>query len=161
MQGGTAATQDVFIEHRGRSPRSPRSRRPRSAAGVGFAPDTGGVQLVVWGRAHPARAPTSRRPWLWARMPSAIGTAALIALGDNPPRFQQQYEALGSAAASTTISRPGLDPAGITTQDPELQKNLDPVERRTPPRELPARADDGGADPRPRVRQVPPAQSRT
>ncbi len=28
----------------------------------------------------------------------AIGTAALIALGDNHPRFQQQYEALGSAA---------------------------------------------------------------
>jgi glutamate synthase domain-containing protein 2 len=58
----------------------------------------------------------------------AIGTAALIALGDNSPRYAKEYEALGSAAGFYDDFQAGRDPAGITTQDPELSKNLDPVE---------------------------------
>jgi glutamate synthase domain-containing protein 2 len=58
----------------------------------------------------------------------AIGTAALIALGDNSPRFNADYEALGSAAGFYDDWQDGRDPAGISTQDPELEARLDPVE---------------------------------
>jgi glutamate synthase domain-containing protein 2 len=56
----------------------------------------------------------------------AIGTAALIALGDNDPRWQAEYEALGTTAGAYDDWHEGKDPAGITTQDPELAKRLDP-----------------------------------
>lgn len=56
----------------------------------------------------------------------AIGTAALIALGDNNPRYEEEYKKLGSAAGFYDDFQEGKDPAGITTQDPELSKRLDP-----------------------------------
>ncbi len=58
----------------------------------------------------------------------SIGTAALIALGCNSPKWQDDYAKLGSAAGFYDDYQDGLDPAGITTQDPELVKRLDPVE---------------------------------
>jgi glutamate synthase domain-containing protein 2 len=57
----------------------------------------------------------------------AIGTAALIALGDNDPRYAAEYAALGSAAGFYDDFQDGRDPAGITTQDTELASRLDPV----------------------------------
>jgi glutamate synthase domain-containing protein 2 len=58
----------------------------------------------------------------------SVGTAALIALGDNHPRYQDEYARLGSAAGFYDDYQDGRDPAGITTQDPELAGRLDPVE---------------------------------
>ena len=58
----------------------------------------------------------------------AIGTAALIALGDNHPRYEAEYEKLGSAAGFFDDFQDGTDPAGISTQDPELAARFDPVE---------------------------------
>jgi len=58
----------------------------------------------------------------------AIGTAALIALGDNHPRYAAEYEKLGSAAGFFDDFQDGTDPAGISTQDPELSARFDPVE---------------------------------
>ena len=57
----------------------------------------------------------------------AIGTAALIALGDNDPRYAGEYEELGSAAGFYDDFQDGRDPAGISTQDPDLAARLDPV----------------------------------
>ena len=57
----------------------------------------------------------------------AIGTAALIALGDNHPRYAAEYEKIGSAAGCYDDFQDGRDPAGITTQDPELAARLDPA----------------------------------
>ena len=57
----------------------------------------------------------------------AIGTAALIALGDNDPRYAAEYEKLGSAAGFYDDFQDGRDPAGISTQDPDLAARLDPV----------------------------------
>jgi glutamate synthase domain-containing protein 2 len=57
----------------------------------------------------------------------SIGTAALIALGDNDPALDAEYRALGSAAGYYDDWQAGRDPAGITTQDPELAARLDPV----------------------------------
>ena len=58
----------------------------------------------------------------------AIGTAALIALGDNDPKWESEYNALGTTAGAYDDWHEGMDPAGITTQDPELMKRFDPIE---------------------------------
>jgi glutamate synthase domain-containing protein 2 len=58
----------------------------------------------------------------------SIGTAALIALGCNHPKWQTDYEEIGSAAGYYDDYQDGRDPAGISTQDPELAARLDPVE---------------------------------
>ncbi len=57
----------------------------------------------------------------------SIGTAALVALGDNDPRWEAEYNALGTTAGAYDDWHEGKDPAGITTQDPELAARLDPV----------------------------------
>jgi glutamate synthase domain-containing protein 2 len=57
----------------------------------------------------------------------AIGTAALVALGDNDPKWQEEYKKLGTRAGCYDDWHEGKDPAGITTQTPELTERLDPV----------------------------------
>jgi len=57
----------------------------------------------------------------------AIGTAALVALGDNDPVHEEEYRKLGTTAGAYDDWQDGRDPAGITTQDPELASRLDPV----------------------------------
>jgi glutamate synthase domain-containing protein 2 len=57
----------------------------------------------------------------------AIGTAALIALGDNDPALEAEYNKLGTTAGAYDDWHEGKDPAGITTQDPELYGRFDPV----------------------------------
>jgi len=62
-----------------------------------------------------------------SRLASPIGTAALIALGDNDPRLESEYQKLGTTAGAYDDWHEGRDPAGITTQDPVLAARLDPV----------------------------------
>ena len=57
----------------------------------------------------------------------SVGTAALIAIGDNDPRHENDYKKLGSTAGAYDDWHEGQDPAGISTQDPELSKRLDPI----------------------------------
>jgi glutamate synthase domain-containing protein 2 len=57
----------------------------------------------------------------------SIGTAALIALGCNHPQWEAEYEKLGSSAGFYSDYQNGRDPAGITTQDEDLARRLDPV----------------------------------
>jgi len=57
----------------------------------------------------------------------SIGTAALVALGDNDPVWEREYQALGTTAGAYDDWHEGNDPAGITTQDPGLAARLDPV----------------------------------
>jgi len=58
----------------------------------------------------------------------SIGTAALVALGDNHPQYESEYQALGTTAGAYDDWHAGQDPAGITTQDPALAARLNPVE---------------------------------
>jgi glutamate synthase domain-containing protein 2 len=58
----------------------------------------------------------------------SIGTAAMVAIGDNDPKWEAEYQKLGTTAGAYDDWHEGLDPAGITTQDPVLAARLDPVE---------------------------------
>jgi methylamine---glutamate N-methyltransferase subunit C len=123
MQGGTGATQDVFIEHVG-IPTLPALRQAVEALKeLGMHRK---VQLIISGGIR-SGADVAKALAMGADAVS-IGTAALIALGDNSPKYEKEYEKLGTAAGFFDDYQDGLDPAGITTQDPELSKRLDPVE---------------------------------
>ena len=56
----------------------------------------------------------------------SIGVAAMIALGCNRPIFEEDYHALGTEPGYCHHCHTGRCPVGVTTQDPELQKRLDP-----------------------------------
>jgi glutamate synthase domain-containing protein 2 len=57
----------------------------------------------------------------------SIGTAALIAMGDNSPELDEEYRAIGSASGYYDDWQAGRDPAGISTQEEALAARLDPV----------------------------------
>ncbi|WP_094980626.1 FMN-binding glutamate synthase family protein [Rhodococcus pyridinivorans] len=126
MQGGTAATQDVFIEHVGIPTLAALPQAVQALQEMGVHRTPGGVQLIVSGGIR-SGADVAKAMALGADA-VAIGTAALIALGDNDPKYQADYEKLGSAAGFYDDFQDGKDPAGITTQDPDLQARFDPVE---------------------------------
>ncbi|WP_068478009.1 FMN-binding glutamate synthase family protein [Pseudoclavibacter helvolus] len=123
MQGGTAATQQVFIENVGIPTLA---AIPQAVAALQELGMHRKVQLIVSGGIRTG-ADVAKAMALGADA-VAIGTAALIALGDNDPRYQQEYARLGSAAGFYDDFQDGRDPAGISTQDPELASRLNPVE---------------------------------
>lgn len=122
MQGGTAATQDVFIEHVGIPTLAAIPEAVRALRELDMHRK---VQLIVSGGIRNG-ADVAKAIALGADAVS-IGTAALIALGDNDPAREAEYQALGTTAGAYDDWHEGRDPAGITTQDPDLAGRLDPV----------------------------------
>ncbi|GGL83947.1 glutamate synthase large subunit-like protein [Pseudooceanicola nanhaiensis] len=122
MQGGTAATQDVFIEHVGQPTLACIRPAVRALQDLGLHRE---VQLVVSGGIRTG-ADVAKALALGADAVS-IGTAALVALGDNDPRWEEEYRALGTTAGAYDDWHEGRDPAGITTQNEALAARLDPV----------------------------------
>ncbi len=122
MQGGTAATQEVFIEHVGLPILSAIRPAVQALQDLGMHRK---VQLIVSGGIRNG-ADVAKALALGADAVS-IGTAALVALGDNDPALEDEYRALGSTAGAYDDWHEGRDPAGITTQDPVLAARLDPV----------------------------------
>ncbi|MFT3689569.1 FMN-binding glutamate synthase family protein [Paenirhodobacter sp.] len=123
MQGGTAATQDVFIEHVGMPTLACIRPAVQALQDLGMHRK---VQLVVSGGIR-SGADVAKALALGADAVS-IGTAALIAIGELDPKWGAEYAALGTTADAYDDWHEGRDPAGITTQDPELMKRVDPVE---------------------------------
>ncbi len=119
MEGGTAATQDVFIEHVGIPILSAIPEAVDSLKDLGMHRK---VQLVVSGGIRTG-ADVAKALALGADAVS-IGVAAMIALGDNAPEYQEEYEKLGSGAGFYDDWHEGRDPAGISTQDEELGKRF-------------------------------------
>ena len=129
MQGGTAATQDVFIEHAG-IPTLPAVRLAAEALDEIGA--RGEVQLIVSGGIR-SGADVAKALALGADAVS-IGVAALLALGCNRDHFVDQageavdvrgdYEMLGTLAGHCAHCHTGRCPVGITTQDPQLERRL-------------------------------------
>jgi methylamine---glutamate N-methyltransferase subunit C len=130
MQGGTGATQDVFIEHAG-IPTLPAVRIAAQALrDIGKHHE---VQLIVSGGIR-SGADAAKALALGATAVS-IGVAPLIALGCNRPAWfdgtdwvdaRDGYTALGTQAGFCHHCHTGECPVGITTQDPELSARLDP-----------------------------------
>jgi len=122
MQGGTAATQTVFIENVGLPILAAIRPTVQALQDLGLHRE---VKLIVSGGIRNG-ADVAKALALGADAVS-IGTAALAALGDNDPAYEAEYEALGTHAGAYDAWHEGRDPAGITTQDPALAARLDPV----------------------------------
>jgi glutamate synthase domain-containing protein 2 len=122
MQGGTAATQEVFIEHVGLPILGAIRPAVQALQDLGMHRQ---VQLIVSGGVRNG-ADVAKALALGADVVS-IGTAALVALGDNDPALDEEYRKLGSTAGCYDDWHEGQDPAGITTQDLALAARLDPV----------------------------------
>jgi methylamine---glutamate N-methyltransferase subunit C len=122
MQGGTAATQDVFIENVGIPTLAAIPDAVQALQDLGMHRK---VQLVVSGGIRTG-GDVAKALALGADAVS-IGSAALVALGDNDPQHEDDYRKLGTTAGAYDDWHEGRDPAGITTQDPELAARLDPV----------------------------------
>jgi glutamate synthase domain-containing protein 2 len=130
MQGGTGATQTVFIEHAG-IPTLPAVRLAADAlADIGM---TGEVQLVVSGGIR-SGADVAKALALGADAVS-LGVPALIALGCNRRTYRQGgadhdasagYQAIGTEPGFCHHCHTGMCPVGVTTQDPDLEQRLEP-----------------------------------
>ena len=155
MQGGTAATQEVFIENVGQPTLACIRPAVQALQDLGMHRK---VQLIVSGGIRNG-ADVAKALALGVDAVS-IGTAALVALGDNDPRWEAEYNELGTTAGAYDDWHEGRDPAGITTQDPELMKRRRSDRGRAAAGQLSEGHDAGGADHRARLRQEQPAQSR-
>ena len=123
MQGGTAATQEVFIEDVG-IPTLPAVRLAVEALKeLGVHRE---VQLIVSGGIRTG-SDVAKALALGADAVS-IGMAALMALNCNAPLYVEDYEALGTRPGACNMCQTGRCPVGVTTQDPLLEARLDPEE---------------------------------
>ena len=130
MQGGTAATQSVFIEHVG-IPTLAALRQAVEALEDLNMKDT--VQLIVSGGIRTG-ADVAKALAMGADAVS-IGQAILMALGCNSETYIQDnvhhsaiadYNALGTAPGYCHHCHTGQCPVGVTTQDATLEKRLEP-----------------------------------
>jgi glutamate synthase domain-containing protein 2 len=132
MQGGTAATQQVFLEHAG-IPTLPALRQAVEALEDMKA--VGKVQLVISGGIRTG-ADVAKAIAMGADAVS-IGQSVLVAMGCNSDRcvdggehrdVTADYERLGTAPGFCHHCHTGQCPVGITTQSPDLELRLDPEE---------------------------------
>jgi glutamate synthase domain-containing protein 2 len=129
MQGGTAATQDFFIEHAGIPTLAAVRLAAEALREIGME---GTVQLIVSGGIRNG-ADAAKALALGADAVS-LGVAPLIALGCNSPTYWQDgaehdarpgYRELGTEAGYCHHCHTGRCPVGVTTQDPDLERRLD------------------------------------
>ncbi|MFI4849416.1 MAG: FMN-binding glutamate synthase family protein [Gimesia chilikensis] len=131
MQGGTAATQQVFIEHTGIPTLA---ALPLAVEALSDMNVLGEVQLIISGGIRTG-ADVAKALALGADAVS-IGQGVLVALGCNHNAYQRadgeevdvtaDYAKLGTAPGYCHHCHTGQCPVGITTQDPELEPRLIP-----------------------------------
>lgn len=131
MQGGTAATQQVFIEHTGIPTLA---ALPLAVEALSDMNVLGEVQLIISGGIRTG-ADVAKALALGADAVS-IGQGVLVALGCNHHAYQRadgeevdvtaDYAKLGTAPGYCHHCHTGQCPVGITTQDPELEPRLIP-----------------------------------
>ncbi len=143
MQGGTAATQQVFIEHTG----IPTLAALRlSVEALEEMDVVGEVQLIISGGIRTGA--DAAKALAMGADAVAIGQGVLMALGCNRRYYQlghngagsdghasepqridvtQDYAAIGTAPGFCHHCHTGRCPVGVTTQDPVLEQRLDPA----------------------------------
>ena len=130
MQGGTAATQQVFIEHTGIPTLA---ALPLAMEALEDMNVVGKVQLIVSGGIRTG-ADVAKALALGADAVS-IGQGVLVALGCNHDSYFENdrdvdatndYATLGTAPGYCHHCHTGQCPVGITTQDPVLERRLLP-----------------------------------
>ena len=131
MQGGTGASQTVFIEHTG-IPTLPAVRMAAEALREVGKEDE--VDLIVSGGIR-SGADVAKALALGADAVS-IGVGALLALGCNRPSWwgdgtehdaTADYRALGTTPGFCNQCQTGRCPVGVTTQEDGLSARLDPA----------------------------------
>jgi methylamine---glutamate N-methyltransferase subunit C len=123
MQGGTGATQEVFIEHAGIPTLAALRQAVEALEELGMHRK---VQLVISGGIR-SGADVAKALAMGADAVS-IGTAALVALGCNRIIYVEDYSTLGTEPGACHHCHTGRCPVGITTQDPALESRLDVAE---------------------------------
>lgn len=130
MQGGTAATQHVFIEHSGIPTLA---AVPLAVQALEEMDVFGQVQLIVSGGIR-SGADVAKALALGADAVS-IGQGVMMALGCNSEWYLQggehvdataDYEQLGTAPGYCHHCHTGECPVGVTTQDPQLEQRMQP-----------------------------------
>jgi methylamine---glutamate N-methyltransferase subunit C len=120
MEGGTAASPDLLLEHTGIPTLAAVVEARAALRDIGL---DGEVQLLLSGGIKNG-ADAAKALALGADAVS-IGTAALIALNCNKPIHLEDYHALGTEPYACHHCHTGRCPVGITTQDPELEARLE------------------------------------
>jgi glutamate synthase domain-containing protein 2 len=132
MQGGTAATQSVFIEHVGIPTLAALRQAVEALEELNMR---GKVQLVISGGIRTG-ADVAKALALGADAVS-IGQGVLMALGCNGTSYLQygepiaaiaDYHALGTSPGHCHHCHTGRCPVGITTQDALLEQRLQPTD---------------------------------
>ena len=123
MQGGTAATQDVFIEHVGIPTLGALRQAVDALKELNMHRK---VQLIVSGGIRTG-ADVAKALAMGADAVS-IGSAAMMALNCNADLYRKDYEKLGTEPGYCHHCHTGRCPVGVATQDPVLRSRLDPTE---------------------------------
>ena len=123
MQGGTAATQDVFIEHVGIPTLGALREAVDALKELNMHRK---VQLIVSGGIR-SGADVAKAMAMGADAVS-IGSAAMMALNCNADLYVEDYKKLGTEPGYCHHCHTGKCPVGVATQDPELEKRLNPIE---------------------------------
>ncbi len=130
MQGGTAATQQVFIEHTGIPTLAATKLAVQALEDMDMR---GTVQLIVSGGIR-SGADVAKALAMGADA-VAIGQGVLMALGCNSPFWwkgnqrvsaEADYHALGTAPGHCHHCQTGKCPVGVTTQDTVLEQRVQP-----------------------------------
>lgn len=119
MEGGTAASPELLIDHTGIPTLAAVCEARAALEELGLY---GIVQLIIAGGIRSGT--DAAKAMALGADAVYVGTAALIALNCNKPIYMDDYHKLGTEPYSCHHCHTGRCPVGITTQDPELVARL-------------------------------------